>query len=123
MKIGLDFHGVISAAPKFFVALTDSLIKSGHEIHIITGVKFEEFLKLPATEGIYYTHFYSITDDFLEQGIPHHIDKSDRPIFKEELWNQAKAEYCRKEKIDIMLDDSKVYGKHFVTPYFNFWRV
>ena len=38
-KIGLDLHGVIDALPEFFAFLTDSVIKNGGEIHIIT----EEF--------------------------------------------------------------------------------
>jgi len=34
-----------------------------------------------------------------------------------ELWNKAKAAYCKKEKIDVLIDDSMLYGSYFKTPF------
>lgn len=44
-KIGLDLHGVIDALPEFFAFLTDSVIKNGGEIHIITGGSWNQDLE------------------------------------------------------------------------------
>ena len=30
-----------------------------------------------------------------------------------EIWNRTKAEYCEREGISLMLDDSPVYGSYF----------
>lgn len=121
MKIGLDVHGVIDEAPEFVKLITKLLYKE-HEIHVITGLTKEDFLKIPEVDGIYYTHFYSITDDLLSK-TKHKIDIHGRPRFEEYDWNTAKAEYCRKNEIDIMFDDSEVYGNYFWTPYFQLRRI
>jgi 8-oxo-dGTP diphosphatase len=36
------------------------------------------------------------------------------------VWNRAKAEYCKKNGIQLHIDDSDVYGKYFETPYARF---
>ncbi len=40
-KLGLDIHGVVDAMPDFFSFLTDSFIKNGGEVHIITGGRWD----------------------------------------------------------------------------------
>jgi len=119
MKIGLDFHGVIDNAPEFFDIITNLLIaNSFHEIHIITGLTKKDVEPLLEKYSIAYTHLYSITDDLLNEGLEHIIDNNGRPCFSGVEWSSAKAVYCKKNKIDIMLDDSDIYGKYFITPYF-----
>ena len=58
MKIGLDFHGVITDDPVFFAKETQELKRTGHEIHIITGHQdTDEFRKKVQSTGVEYTHF------------------------------------------------------------------
>jgi len=127
MKIGLDVHGVIDEMPGFINLINSLLIKdninndTNHEIHIITGLTHKDFLKTPAVDGIEYTHFYSITDDLMNKE-SYTLDIYGRPRFDCYAWNIAKAEYCRKNEIDIMFDDSEIYGKYFQTPYFQVRR-
>ena len=41
-KLGLDIHGVVDSMPEFFSFLTDSFIKNGGEVHLITGGHWDE---------------------------------------------------------------------------------
>ena len=52
-----------------------------------------------------------------DRGHKFKIDKNGNPSFQSELWNNTKSVLCEREKIDIMIDDSEVYGKYFKTPY------
>ena len=55
-KLGLDIHGVVDAMPDFFSFLTDSFIKNGGEVHIITGGRWDvEFEKQLNDFGIKWT--------------------------------------------------------------------
>ena len=115
IKIGIDYHGVIDKNPRRFRVFAKDMIKENVEVHIITGTRKKDFKhKIP------YTHFHSVTDDFLKRKIPYHIDENGNPSFDNEIWDKAKAEYCKKHKIDLMIDDSDVYGKYFSTPYYQY---
>ena len=118
MKIGLDFHGVIDKAPKFFFELVCCLMMGNHEIHIVTGESYKTASKKLKEYGIGWTYLYSITDDLLAEGFTGKIDKNGRPCFDKIAWESAKSIYCRLNKIDMMLDDSDIYGEYFTTPYF-----
>ena len=117
MKIGIDFHGVIKESPKFFSEFTKAMLAFNHEIHIITGSKEKDISAFLFKHKIGYTHFYSITDNLLENKFDYVVDEHGRPQFVEGIWETQKAWYCLDNKIDMMLDDSDVYGKYFVTPY------
>jgi len=121
MKIGLDFHGVIDAAPSFFSWLSNSLIKDGHEVHIITGHELtSNFIKKLYDLNIRYTHVFSIADHHKSIGTKMWYDEKHTPWMDEETWNRTKGEYCAREEIDFHIDDSEKYCKHFITPYFLF---
>lgn len=117
MKIGLDYHGVIDKFPGYFRIFSESLIKAGHEVHIITGLRKQDI-----EQKIPHTHFYSVSDDLVSH-FSYHINKEGRPIFEDDVWNKAKAKYCKENKIDLMIDDSKIYGKYFSTPYFQYGSI
>jgi len=116
LKIGLDFHGVISARPRYFADFTKEALKRGHEIHIITGGP-EAFIRQELTRlDIDYTQIFAIIDEYkgcaavtTYQDGELHIDN--------DVWNEAKANYCRRHKIDLHIDDSDAYVKWFSTPY------
>lgn len=121
MKIGLDLHGVLDATPEFFKELCEGLILLGHEIHVITGAPRLEAIDFLDKNQIKYTKLFSITDTFLQKKIPHLIVKN-KYTFDNTLWNRAKADYCKKEKIDYHFDDTPHYGKHFTGKFIYFRR-
>lgn len=120
MKIGLDLHGIINTHPSFFSALTQSLKKDNHEIHILTGShlkenKIEEELK---NYGIAYTHIFSIADFHRENKTADMwYDTNGEPWISDLDWDKTKADYCEKNKIDFCIDDTARYANHFNTPF------
>jgi len=120
MKIGIDYNEVISKFPEFFKIITKALIKKCHEVHIITGERFESTKFFFEKHNIRYTHFFSITDTLLKAREPYTIDENNRPCFDLLKWDNAKAKYCKEHNIDFMLDDSDIYGSFFTTPYIKF---
>ena len=122
-KVGLDFHGVIDTMPEFFSFLSNSIIKSGGEIHIITGGLSDKDFELLATYKIKYTKIFSITDYHKQLGTP---TKGFHPKFgfaliEDELWDKTKADYCRRENINLHIDDTLQYNDYFTTPFCKLW--
>ena len=117
MKIGLDFHGVLDSNIEFFKLFTSSMTKSNNEIHIITGMKKEAVKEFCEEHNISYHKIYSIMDDFLSRNKSLVVYVDDKPFFPDILWDKAKANYCAKNEIDLMIDDSDEYCKYFTTPY------
>ena len=121
LKIGFDIHGVLTDAPKLFLALNSALYDAGHEIHILTGSQeTSEIHKQLKELGIRWHKFFSITDYHIEQGTK--VDfKGDLPYIDPEIWDTTKAGYCKRECIDLHFDDSMEYVKYFTTPYAKIW--
>jgi hypothetical protein len=105
IKIGLDFHGVIDAMPDFFSFFADAIIKAGGEIHILTGGLTNDDKQLLEKHKIKYTHFFSIIDYHKEKGTPTSgtHPKYGFPMISDEEWDKTKADYCRREGIDISM--------------------
>ena len=123
MKFGLDHDGVISAKPEVFAALSSALVAAGHEVHVLTGNRgTPEFIESMMTQGIEFTHFFSISDFHHKIGTPMTGYETNETRFDERLWNRTKGDYCREHGIDLHIDDSEEYGKHFSTPYCFFDR-
>lgn len=126
-KLGLDIHGVIDSNPDFFAFLTDSFIKNGGEVHILTGGHWDEDLnnKLKSF-GIKWTHKFSVYDHLIETGakVVGEIQFPDGTIqkkFEDGLWDHVKADYCKKNNISIHIDDTLIYNDFFTTPFCRFW--
>lgn len=118
MKIGIDYHGVIDKKSRFFSIFTKRLINAGHEVHIITGHELTpNFIENLITKGIVWTKIFSISSYHKNKGTKVWYDKKNTPWMREDIWNRTKAEYCKKEDINLHIDDSKEYCKHFSTPY------
>jgi hypothetical protein len=114
MKVGLDFHGVIDADPEFFAVETELLIKAGHEIHIITGHEYtKDFSNHLKSLGIHWTHLFSMVSYHKEIGTKITYDAKGDPWMEDVLWNPTKADYCLREGIDLIIDDSHVYSRFF----------
>jgi hypothetical protein len=117
-SIGLDIHGVIDSYPEFFAVLTSMFWAQDYHIHIITGQEIEAggIRKKLSDWGICYDFLFSVSDDLVEKGLL--LKRTDKgPWFANEHWNKAKGVYCAERKINLHIDDSPIYGKHFTTPY------
>ena len=122
-KVSLDLHGVIDAMPEFFAFFTKSMISAGAELHIVTGGTTEDDEKLLKKYNIQYTHIFSITDYHKELGTPttkKHL-KHGFMMVSDEEWDKTKAEYCKKNNIDLHIDDTLIYNNYFTTPFCRLW--
>jgi hypothetical protein len=113
LKVGIDFHGVIDTFPKKFKQLAYALVKDGAEVHVVTGQQKDGTMeKALQRAGIRFTHYFSIVDHLIEKGVP--IKWVDgQPFADKALWDSAKAEYCKSQGIDFMIDDSSAYRETF----------
>lgn len=118
-KLGLDYHGVIDKDPKFYSKLSRVILSGGAEVHIITGnPQTEEIENQLHHLGMYWTHFYSIQDDLINQGHVPNIQEGDNSLWFDPIaWDEAKGLYCKREGISIHYDDSDVYEEYFETPF------
>jgi hypothetical protein len=115
MKIGLDIHGVIDKHWDLYSAIAKAMMSDGNEVHIITGAHYRDVVG--EIIGFPRTHFYSIADHHEGIGTEIRYDERGRPWIDEYLWNKSKAEYCALHDINLMIDDTPVYGDYFTTPY------
>jgi len=113
LRVGIDFHGVMDTYPEFFKEFSRMLVDNGHEVHIITGSRKELSMKELEKTGIVWTHFFSITDYHEKIGTEIIDDSKGDPHMPAKFWNPTKSEYCAKHGIQMLLDDSPVYGKFF----------
>ncbi len=117
MKIGLDLHGVVESNPKFFSELSKLLVANGHEVHLITGKRFNLVEQELKDYGVVYTHFYSIVEEEEKRGVFVKEDENGNPWMDYDIWNSSKAKYCQENGIDLHIDDSSKYGEFFKTPF------
>lgn len=111
-KLGLDIHGVIDSDPKFFSLLTNIL--KGHpeiEVHIITGGRFHEERENLKNWGIEFDEFFSIYDYHDSLGTAVWKDNKGDVRMLDDAWDVTKSDYCRREGISIMIDDTLKYGE------------
>ena len=127
MKIALDIHGVIDTNPKSFSELTTTLYfdeKTLNEIHVLTGSRLGDgkIKKELKDMNIFYTHIFSIADYMNMENYPELPQSTpEDPWFCKEDWDKVKADYCRRHKIDLCLDDCDAYFQHFTTPIARFY--
>lgn len=120
-KLGLDFHGVIDSSPNAFSKVTGALISAGHEVHILTGhLMTDVFIQKLNDFNVHWTSLFSIAEYHKENKTQMWYTGSDNPWMDTEIWNRSKAEYCERHSINLMIDDSDVYGQYFKTPYFKY---
>ena len=111
-KVGIDIHGVIDTFPNKFKQLTAALVASGAEVHIVTGSKRDSSIDdLLTKSDIQFTHYFPIVDYLESTGSVYW--KDGRPYVADEKWNLAKRDYCQRQAIDFMIDDSAIYRDTF----------
>lgn len=129
-KFGFDIHGVIDALPEVFAVMTQLLVAAGHEVHILTGSKWDQKIEDDLRSwGIHWTHHFSITDYHISINTPMRYDPDpEHPWIdtgdKEQdniLWDRAKADYCMREGIHFHIDDTMRYNDYFSTPFCRMW--
>ncbi len=116
IKIGLDFHGVITDNPVYFREFCRQAQTLGWEIHIITGGPRAKVAAMLKEWKISYTKLFAIFDFYKRRGLAEIYEDGDFKIEKR-LWDTAKSRYCRKHHISLQIDDSRVYERAFQTPY------
>lgn len=122
-KVGLDIHGVIDKLPEFFSFLSDSIIKNGGEVHIITGGSWDDnLISELKSYDVKWTHHFSVYDHMIENFKPTggevvFSDGTKQKKFKNSDWNKVKGDYCRINNIDFHIDDKDFYTQHFSTPF------
>lgn len=114
MKIGFDLHGTIDRCPELFKLIMKSYKEDGHEIFIISGSEKEEIIKeLTSFDIDDYTDIISV-NDFLrnEMNIEGWLEHGNW-YCDEDMWWKSKSLICEKYNIDMHIDDSREYRKHF----------
>ena len=127
MKLGLDLHGVLDDLPRNMKMLMEVVVRSGGEVHRLTGSTIEKARKELSDLGfeyrIHFTHVMGLPDWLEERGCtsvgvdPIYGNK----MYSDEDWYEGKALYCQKAQIDLHLDDTTEYGEHFTTPFARLW--
>jgi len=115
-KLGLDVHGVIDDDPEFFSDLSKTISERGHYIYIVTGrEETSDLVEEIKKYGISHIAILSITSHQKTLGTPisYLNDRRSQPIMDPEIWNPTKAALCATVGIDVMIDDSLIYGKYF----------
>lgn len=115
-KIGVDFHGVITAAPSFFRDFNGLALSRGHEIHVVSGGPYLVERKFLDSWQIGYSQIFALVDYFAGMGKITYFANGNFKV-PDELWNRAKAEYCLQNNINIQIDDTAMYGTFFRTPF------
>lgn len=121
MKLGIDIHGVIDKRPDVFSKLSRIMKSNGHEVHILTGSKITDSLRKDLKKyDILYDSIFSILDFHSMEGTHMWQDSESNWWIDNDIWNKTKAQYCEVQKIDFHIDDTKIYGKYFKTPFTHF---
>jgi len=125
-RVGIDIHGVININP-IFSKLCKELKEKRYEIHILTGPRLEYPYKTNIEEferiedelekyDIVYDVLFSVLDYNVKKGS--NVWKNERGWWTDtKSWNETKGLYCKEKDILLHIDDTKVYGDTFETPF------
>lgn len=116
IKIGLDFHGVLATNPQYFSVFCRKVMEKGWELHIISGGPRKDILQYLKVNDIPFTKIYTILETCDKAGVVEYYADGSFYV-EEEIWNRAKGVYCRENKINLHIDDSKYYEPYFSTPF------
>lgn len=111
----MDYHGVIDSNPDYFREFCHCAQAKGHLIYIISGAPKTFISDMLGQLGLSYDYIFSILDYCLALG---YIEQDDNGfIINNSAWNKAKSDFCRRCNIDLHIDDSDIYLRHFVQSY------
>lgn len=112
MKVGIDIHNCIDLYPEYFSELSHQLVLDGHEVHIITGQRWEEVQNIVEEVGVIYTHHYSIVDYHLTQPTKMWQDERGTWWMDKTIWTRSKGDYIHREGITLHFDDQFEYANY-----------
>lgn len=115
-KIGIDFHGVITVSPSFFRDFSRLVFEKGGEVYIISGGPYTVVKNFLDSWKIPYSEIFSLVDYFAGRGEITYFANGNFKV-PDELWNKAKAQYCRQKGIAVQIDDTPAYGNFFSGPF------
>ena len=116
LKIGLDYHGVIDKKTSYFAKFCKEARSRGHRIYIITGGPAVKIKELLAESEIPYDFIFAISDYYQALGMVKQIADGSL-VIPQHLWDKAKADFCKNNKINFHIDDSLDYMHWFSTPF------
>ena len=115
MKVAFDIHGVTDTFEPFQKMIRKFIDDPDVEVHIVTGLTEEKaeqeighLIDLDRIDG-----YFSIADYLVCQPNVRVEFIKGLPWASEDAWNNAKADYCYRKQIDILFDDSPIYGPTF----------
>jgi hypothetical protein len=112
MRVAFDVHGVLDSLDYFRKLLRGHYL-AGDEVFIISGQKFDENVAAGlAKHNLTYHKYISIVEWLEWLDVPIEWNNG-LPTVPEHVWDTAKSAICLKYDVDIMFDDSPVYGKYF----------
>ena len=116
LKIGIDYHGVITDNPAFFKEFNTLALQKGISIYVLSGGRKAEIKDYLLAHQIPYSEIFSILDFYDAQNKVTFLADGSFKV-DDELWNNAKARFCLEEGIAFHIDDSPLYGETFETPF------
>lgn len=116
LKIGIDYHGVITDNPVFFKEFNTLALQKGIRIYILSGGRQAEIKEYLSAHQIPYSEIFSILDFYDAQNKVTFLADGSFKV-DDELWNKAKAQFCLERGIAFHIDDSPLYGETFETPF------
>ena len=116
LRIGMDFHGVITENPTFFRDFTALILREGHAVYIVSGGPYSVEKNFLDLWGIKYTEIFSLLDYFARRGQVEYFANGNFKV-PDCLWNERKGIYCRDNDISVHIDDTLLYSKNFTTPF------
>lgn len=123
-KLGIDWHGVLDALPETISFLAKAIIANGGEVHIITGMTWnQKCIDMLHEFDIPFTHHFSIFDYHRSIGseIVGHHERFNIPKIDDTVWDKTKGYYCRDNDITLHIDDTLIYNDFFTTPFARLW--
>ncbi len=114
MKVGFDIHGVIDTFGVFQDMMKKMIEDDDVEVHVISGLaRAEAEGRIGHIVDLSKVNYFSIAD-YLEGRPDTKVTWIDGlPWADKTAWDNAKADYCQDVGIDVLFDDSPVYGETF----------
>jgi len=116
LKISIDYHGVITSNPAFFKTFNQIALNKNIEIIVLSGAQSIDVKSYLEKNQIPYSCVWSLLDYFKQKNLVSFNDDGSFHV-ADDIWDKAKARYCKEQNINLHIDDSMLYGLYFQTPF------
>jgi hypothetical protein len=117
MRISFDIHGVLNKYTNYLRSHIKELKNSGDTIIICTGSPQNTAIDELKELNIHYDELISVVDFHKRIGTPMWQSERGSWYCSQTTWNKTKGILCAMYKVDLHVDDSKIYNDYFRTPY------